>query len=276
MQARPFDPPRSGTALPLPRGGRDVAIVVAHPDDETIGLGGQLARLPGALIVHVTDGAPVDTARAPNGEYAREAYAASRRAELKTAMALANVSPDRLVTFNIVDQTAIFHAAAIARRLMAWARERAVTTILTHPYEGGHPDHDATCLTVHAAAALLMRMHATRLDVAEMAFYSERGGRFIARRFVDEPTDGSTELRLGDDDWSRKRRMLAAFASQRSILETFGGRIERLRPAPTYDFARLPNGGELHYARFIANPTGDDFLAAARAALRELDLPSQL
>ncbi len=37
-----------------------VMIVVAHPDDETIGLGAQLRRFEDALLVHVTDGAPRD------------------------------------------------------------------------------------------------------------------------------------------------------------------------------------------------------------------------
>jgi hypothetical protein len=36
----------------------DVAIIVAYPDDETIGCGGQLVRLRGATVVVVTDGAP--------------------------------------------------------------------------------------------------------------------------------------------------------------------------------------------------------------------------
>ena len=35
-----------------------VAIVTAHPDDEVIGAGAQLPWLPGAMIVHTTDGAP--------------------------------------------------------------------------------------------------------------------------------------------------------------------------------------------------------------------------
>ena len=37
-----------------------VMIVVAHPDDETIGMGAQLCRFHDALLLEVTDGAPRD------------------------------------------------------------------------------------------------------------------------------------------------------------------------------------------------------------------------
>jgi len=59
---------------------RDVAVVVAHPDDETIAIGGQLARMTGVRIVHVTDGAPEDMKDAEANSFARrEDYAATRR-----------------------------------------------------------------------------------------------------------------------------------------------------------------------------------------------------
>ena len=37
---------------------RRVMIIVAHPDDETIGMGAQLCRLHNSLLLQVTDGAP--------------------------------------------------------------------------------------------------------------------------------------------------------------------------------------------------------------------------
>jgi len=135
---------------------RDVIVVVAHPDDETIALGGQLGRMRGIRIIHVTDGAPFDMADAlACGFSTREDYANARRRELEEAMALAGVGPDRLLSLGLPDQTAPRNLAAAARRLSEMFGGGGVRTVLTHCYEGGHPDHDATAFAVRAACRLL-------------------------------------------------------------------------------------------------------------------------
>src|SRR5205814_217685 len=76
-----------------------LAIVVAHPDDEVIGVGGQLARWSSAAaIVHVTDGVPPDVGAAVGAGFAsRRAYANARRRELLAALACLPAWPACLV-----------------------------------------------------------------------------------------------------------------------------------------------------------------------------------
>src|SRR5689334_1933438 len=79
-------------------------VVVAHPDDETIGLGAQLRRFRDLLIVHVTDGAPRRIGDAVRSGFdGPAAYAAARRKELESAMAIAGVPMDALVQLEVPD-----------------------------------------------------------------------------------------------------------------------------------------------------------------------------
>src|ERR671919_662030 len=78
--------------------GRDTAVVVAHPDDETIGCGALLRRLSGVSVVLVTDGAPRNLADAhAYGFAAAEDYAAARSSELAAALEIAGVSSEQVV-----------------------------------------------------------------------------------------------------------------------------------------------------------------------------------
>ncbi|MCU1275428.1 MAG: hypothetical protein JWO48_2859 [Bryobacterales bacterium] len=251
-----------------------VAVVVAHPDDEVIGAGCLLTELQNANLIHVTDGAPLDLRDAVTAGFrTREEYSQARRAELESALEFTRISPARRRFMGVVDREASLHLAALTRELARVFEELRPEVVLTHPYEGGHPDHDATAFAVHAARDMYQQKTGMNAYfTVEMTSYYERDGLRVTGEFL--PCDGceSVTRELSDDECASKRKMLACFATQQRVLSWFQIMRERYRVSPRYDFTRPPHPGSLHYERFGWGMTGERWRALARAALHELGL----
>lgn len=257
---------------PPGRGGAPL-IVAAHPDDETIGAGGILGHLPAAVVLHVTSGVPRDRRFFPEGYLDTPAqYAADRRDELVSALSLAGVGLHRLLTLAGVDQEVAFQIAPLARELAGLLDMIAPSLIVTHPYEGGHPDHDATALIVHAAIELVRRRRGAAPSIVEMSSYHAGPDGLVSGDFL--PADGApiTTIALSDIDRARKQAMIARFHTQRRTLAAFATDVERFRPAPRYDFGAPPHAGPLFYEQMGWPLSGERFRALARQALAELGL----
>lgn len=258
--------------------GAGIAIVVAHPDDETLGCGAMLARLDGVSLVVVTDGAPSDLADAREKGFASAlAYAEARTHELEQAASLARVDPRLIVRFEVADQRAAFEMASIAHQLAALFKQRNIGLALTHAYEGGHPDHDGVALAVHAAAALASLGYPA-IDIVEMPLYREGyDGGMVLQRFVPLARRAETVVRLGPDERRLKRAMAAAYSTQAAIIAPFDLESERFRLAPAYDFSAPANAGRLLYAR---RPWGlrdaSEWQRLARVAAEDLGLGERL
>lgn len=249
---------------------RDVAIVVAHPDDETIGCGAALSRLDGATLLLVTDGAPLAGADAGRAGFASIAdYRAARARELRAALAAADVDIRCLVEFGVADQGVASSLAPLARRLASVFEERHIAVVLTHAFEGGHPDHDGVAFCVHAAAALL---GARAPAVIEMPYYhlGEDGVTMVAQRFCDGADDVVVDLPTSSR--RLKTAMMRAHASQEPTLRSFGCETERYRLAKKYDFRKLPNDGRIFYSTFDSGFAPQNWPSAAHAALVALGL----
>ncbi|MGQ0561213.1 MAG: PIG-L deacetylase family protein [Gemmatimonadota bacterium] len=252
-----------------------IMIIAAHPDDESVGAGSRLGRLSEVYIVHVTDGAPRDPAVARRyGFGTREEYAEARGHELVQAMQLAGVPQERLIHLGYVDGEGAFRMVDLVLDLAQLIDDYAPDIVITHPYEGGHTDHDATAFAVHLACGVLRREGTRPPAVLEMTSYHNWNGSRIAHAFL--PHDGadraSRTLVLSEREQQLKQQMYGCFSSQQVVLSTFSTAIERFRPAPRYIFTRPPHEGRLNYERYGDPELGARWRHNAGQALSELRL----
>src|SRR5262249_6142017 len=147
-------------------------------------------------------------------------------------LGLANV---RRFAIGAIDREVHNELPSIVRALRAIADEIRPRTVLTHAYEGGHPDHDATAFAVRAAMP--------GVELTEFAGYHAGGLDLL-------PRPGAIEIRrLTEAELARRDRALACFVSQAPILESLRRARECVRTAPREDFGKPPHEGPLFYER---------------------------
>jgi N-acetylglucosamine malate deacetylase 2 len=236
-----------------------VLIVAAHPDDEVIGAGSRLALFDRLTIVHVTDGAPRNMYDARRHGFRRpEEYEAARRNEFRDALRIAGARPD-CIELGIPDQEATLNAPHIVPQLSAIIGSFRPDFMMTHAYEGGHPDHDACALAVHLSG--------DGTPLVEFTSYHTDGGALRTGQFLNECAPVLT-VELSPAEQNRKRAMLACFRTQAETLALFGVAAERFRMAPVYDFSVPPHPGPLYYEQFDWGMTSKTFCGIAREVLQ--------
>jgi N-acetylglucosamine malate deacetylase 2 len=248
-------------------------LVCAHPDDETIGAGALLGHLPDPFVVHLTDGAPRERRWWGIPDLpSREAYARLRAGELACALDAAGVPRDRRRVLGFIDQAASLDLLRLVRDVAGLLEELRPGVVLTHPYEGGHPDHDAAAFAVHATCALREREgKEPPVVVVEFTSYHAGQGGIEVGCFLPAEREVVT-LESSDEDGSRKRRMLECHASQARTLALFSVGLERFRRAPAYDFTRPPHPGTLYHEQHGWGEPGERWRARAAEALDVLGI----
>ncbi len=237
---------------------RRIALVVAHPDDETLAAGAHLKYWPNLTVVHVTDGAPRNSADARRAGFADwPAYAKARRAELECALQAGEAEHARRIALEVPDQQVIHEICALIERLSRLLE--AAEIVITHPYEGGHPDHDACALACRAAIP-------RRAELWEFAGYHLRDDAIESGVFLqNEPR--ALRFPLSGADLERKRAMLACFRTQRETLAQFRAGAESFRPAGNADFTAAPHPGTLLYESWGFGLTGKQWRQLAEHLL---------
>jgi len=254
-----------------------VVVVAAHPDDEVIGAGARLPQLRTAWFLHVTDGSPANLSDAlAAGCPTREEYARQRRRELHAALALAGIDSQQTLALGLDDQEVSWHLPALVNTLAEVLNRLRPEVVLTHPYEGGHPDHDATALGVHAACRRLRRQAVPVPALVEMTSYHAGPEGMRVGEFLRAGSGKVITLVLSEAERAFKQRLFECYRSQRKVLSSFPTACERFRLAPCYDFTRAPHEGRLFYENFDWGMTGARWRSLAATCLEALGIAGPL
>jgi LmbE family N-acetylglucosaminyl deacetylase len=185
-----------------------LVILAAHPDDETLGAGGLIAKATESGIeVHVIVASDGSASHPGSRTFAQPVLASRRRDE--AAAAVATLAPDATVEFlELADGRLGEHAADLDEAL----REACFDSVLlAAPWAfDRHPDH-AAC--AHAARRLIR--HEAGAELAEFPIWAWHWGRPTAR-FVtlDDHTTAFCRLALTDEQRALKDRAIDCYVSQ--------------------------------------------------------------
>jgi LmbE family N-acetylglucosaminyl deacetylase len=247
-------------------------LVFAHPDDETIAASMLMSHSKETHLVYLTDGAPRDRRFwSPDATGVRQEYARLRRQEGIDAARCAGIGEGKVTWLGAVDQEGTEAWETLTRSTAELIMRKRPDAAVTHAYEGGHPDHDAAALITRLAVQNAAD-YGVHCELMEVPLYHAQGGHFVPGRFVDSLQDGGPgpeELifRLSPKDLERKRKMLRSHHSQWRVLESFPLELERVRPAPMYDFTKPPHAGKLWYECLGWPMTGARWRQIAAGAL---------
>ncbi len=207
-----------------------IALVVAHPDDDVIAAAGHLTRFRHLTLIHLTAGAPGTTSDSEIGRV--------RKAELEASLRAASAQPERQLMYDLPDGAVVDHMPDLVRRLTSDLTD--IDVVLTHPFEGGHIDHDACAFAVHQACADLLRSHGEAPDRVEFSGYHSRRGKVRAGEFWEDPLCPTLRIDLSPDAIARRIAAFACHRSQERNLRYFYLTRESFRLAPDYDFEAPP------------------------------------
>ncbi len=245
-------------------------VIVAHPDDDVVGAGGLISRLDDVTVLHITDGVSKNVPASNTASDDSSEAAPTLRLESRTALALANVPPEQILEFGLSTEQAPFELADLTRRIAAFLMQMVPDIVLTNPYEGGDPDHDATAFATHAALRLMREKGFELPSVFEIAMYPTPDGGKRVLDFLPSEAAEVTTLLLDKKARDLKRQMLDCFKTRPDLQRENSFGRERFRKPPRYNFAGPPNGGKLNYERVAPGVNCDEWQQLVRQAWSEL------
>ena len=185
-------------------------VLVAHPDDEVISASAAISCLKDVVVLQLTDDS------------------ADRETERTTAYQAMDWSMS-VERGGVPFRTAHLMAMGFCHWVVSFLEN--IDILWTHPYEGGHLDHDTA-----AWIGQTVGPHCLRLEFA--SYHATATGQTFGD-FWPEAQSPSVTVQLTGERLARKQAALAAYASQAHILRKFPHpEREVYRQAPVYDFSK--------------------------------------
>jgi LmbE family N-acetylglucosaminyl deacetylase len=222
-------------------------------------------------VLHVTDGAPHDWGELQSAGFKTASnYARVRREECLAALKLAHISREHVLDLRLSDQEASRNLVELVKKILGFLLQSSPDIVLTHSYEGGHPDHDATAFAMHMAVELMKQRGIKPPIVFEMALHPSKNWKLKVLEFLPNMGRETTTFVLDNKRRELKRRMYKCFRTQREVLEESPLGPEKFRRSLGYDFAQPPRFGKPHYESFRCGMTSKRWQALACRAINEL------
>lgn len=188
-----------------------VIVVAAHPDDETLGAGGLVARAHNdGLEVHVVVATRGEGSHPASPTHDQDRLGRRRERELRAAVAV--LAPDAATMMLDIPDGGVPRRQDDLTSVLVDLLGDGRGTLLVAPWRGdGHPDHEAAG---RAAATAARRTGARLLEYPVWAWHWAAPD--------DLPWSEARRLDLSDAELERKRRAVREHASQ----------VQPLSPAP--------------------------------------------
>jgi N-acetylglucosamine malate deacetylase 2 len=165
------------------------------------------------------------------------------------------------------DQGVSLRLVQLTHDILSRMESYAPEVVFTHPYEGGHPDHDACAFAVHHAASLYAQDGGTMPLTIEAAFYHLGPHGIQTNEFLSShQSPECADYALSEEERQRKQGLLACFRTQRETLSYFHIDVERFRVAPNYDFANPPHNPPVFYDHYAWGTSSAQFCELAQQA----------
>lgn len=235
-------------------------IVVAHPGEETLGCARLLLReTPHCRVLHLADG-PCGNERdlRRSGANTEKEFSRLRKVEFSEAMAVFGLDPQQTAGVGLRERDILPNIQTAVDAILHYIREERPQELHTHPFEGGHPDADATCYAVHRALDLLRSEGEVCPVLYEFTSFHAMDGLFRAAEFLN-PYPAAQITLLNAEECARKKEALRSMRSQYDLIARFSLCEERWRRADRYDFGERPHPGPLYYELSRTGFTWEDF-----------------